>query len=108
MRLNFIVPPSAQPSPQAKRQIDRFSRFHTAHGRKPILLMGDHFSKIAFSMGDLDLIVITWASLNTQSKRQHDGFKRFRTGNRRVSLYFTVHGLPFPLPLKIAPSREGI
>jgi len=31
-----LLLPSAHPSPQRKRQIDRFSRFCTAHGRKSL------------------------------------------------------------------------
>jgi len=39
-----LVLPSAQPSPQPNRQIDRFSRFCTARGRKSIYFtMGDTF-----------------------------------------------------------------
>jgi len=33
-----LVLSSAHPSPQPKRQIDRFSRFCTAHGRKSLIL----------------------------------------------------------------------
>jgi len=34
-----LVLPSAHPSPQSKRQIDRFSRFCTAHGKKSYSLL---------------------------------------------------------------------
>jgi len=38
------VLPSAHPNPQPKRQIDRFSHFCTAHGRKSLCFtMGDPF-----------------------------------------------------------------
>ena len=43
-----LVLPSAHRSPQAKQQIDRFSRFCTAHGRKSLCFtMGAPFPKIA-------------------------------------------------------------
>jgi len=43
-----LVLPSAHPSPQPKRQINRFSCFCTAHGRKSLYFtMGNRFSKIA-------------------------------------------------------------
>jgi len=43
-----LVLPSTHPSPQPKRQIDRFSRFCTAHGRKSLYFtVGNPFPKIA-------------------------------------------------------------
>jgi len=52
-----LVLPSAFSSQQHKRQIDRFSRFSTAHGRKSLCFtIGDPFPKIAPSHGDLDPI----------------------------------------------------
>ena len=36
-----LVLPLAYPSPQPKRQIDRFSRFCTAHGKNPYTLQWD-------------------------------------------------------------------
>jgi len=50
---------SAHPSRQPKRQIDRFSRFCTAHGKKSLylIMVDDPFPlKIAPSHGDLDPI----------------------------------------------------
>jgi len=45
----------AQPSLQPKLQIDWFSHFCTAHGRKSLYFaMGDSFPKIALFMGELD------------------------------------------------------
>ena len=72
-----LVLPSAHPSPQPKRQIDRFSRFCTACHRKS-----------------------QWATLSP--KWHHDRFNCFHTGDCRVSLHFTM-GRPFPL--KIARGR---
>ena len=41
-----LVLPSAHPGPQPKRQIDRFSRFYTAHGTNSLYFtMGAPFSK---------------------------------------------------------------
>jgi len=49
-----LVLPSAYQSPQPKRQIDRFSRFCTAHGRKSVYFtMGDTLPKIAPSHGGI-------------------------------------------------------
>ena len=49
---NEFVLPAAQPSPQPKRQIDRFSRFCTHHGRKTYTLQWAlFFPKIASSHG---------------------------------------------------------
>jgi len=51
-----LVLPSAHPSPQPKQQIDRFSRFCTAHCRKSLYFtMGALFTKnFPFPWGDLD------------------------------------------------------
>ena len=52
-----LVLPLDHPSPQPKRQIDRFRRFCTAYGRKvPILYNGWLFLPTAPSNGDLDPI----------------------------------------------------
>ena len=50
--IEFVLP-LAHPSPQLKRQIDRFSRFRTAHGRKSVYFtMSAPFSQnCAFSWG---------------------------------------------------------
>jgi len=49
-----LVLPSAHPSPRPKRQIDRFSRFCTAHGRMSLYFtMGDLSPKIAPSHGEI-------------------------------------------------------
>jgi len=49
-----IVLSSTKPSPQPKRQIDRFSRFCTAHGRKSLYFtMGAPFpKKFPFTWGE--------------------------------------------------------
>jgi len=48
-----LVLPSGHPSPQSKRQIDRFSRSCISHGRKSLCLhaVGYSFPKIALSDG---------------------------------------------------------
>jgi len=44
-----LVLPSAYPSPQPKLQVDRLSRFYTAHGRKsPYFTMGAPFPQNCF------------------------------------------------------------
>jgi len=54
-----LVLPSAHPSPQPKRQVDRFSRFCTAHGVKSLYsTMVDPFPKMALLLGDLDPHII--------------------------------------------------
>jgi len=54
-----LLLPSAHPSPQSKRQIDRFSRSCTAHGRKPpMLIVGSYFPEIDPSHGELDAHLI--------------------------------------------------
>jgi len=102
-----LVLPSAHPSPQPKLQIDHFSRYCTAHGRKcPQFTMGDPFPpNCLFSWWDRDPIyfMIPWARLSPQSKLHHDLFSYFCTGDRRVSLYFTFG----TTSLKIAPSHRG-
>jgi len=84
---------SAHPSPQPKRQIDRFSHFYTAHGRKSLYFtMGGPFPQyFPFSWGSEphlthDFLGHSEPTIQTASNR----FRRFRTGDRRVSLYFTM------------------
>jgi len=93
------VLPSAHSSPQPKRQIDRFSRFCTAHGRRSLYFtMGDPFpQKCPFSWGDLDPHLIRDSLSQTEPtvQRHLDRFSCFRTGDRRVSVYSTM-GTPFP------------
>jgi len=69
---------------QHKRQIDQFSRFCTADGRKSLY----------FTMG-ARLIYDSLASPSPWPKRHHHRLSRFCTDDRRVSLYFTM-GRPFP------------
>jgi len=50
-----LMLPSAHPSPQSKREIDRFSRSCTAHGRKSLYLQwAVLFQKMPLPMGGLD------------------------------------------------------
>jgi len=89
--------PWAHSSPQPKQQIDRFSRFCTAHSRKCLYFtMGDPFPQnCPFSWGNGDPIffMIPWGRLSPQSKLHHDWFGYFRTWA--------------PLSPKIAPSHGG-
>jgi len=99
-----LVLPSSYPSPQPKRQIDRFSRFCTARGKKSLnLTVGDPFPNCPFLWGSgspSNSWFLGRVRAHVQSKRHYDRFSRFRTGDRRVSLYFTMG---YPAPLKIAP-----
>jgi len=101
-----LVLPSAHPSPQPKRQIDEFSRFCTAHGRKCLYFtMGDPYPQnCPFSLG-LRPPSISWY---LEADRAHNpnwsrSVQLFSPGDRRVSLYFTM-GRTFsssklPLPM---------
>jgi len=52
--IEFVLP-SAHPSPQSIRQIDRFNPFSTAHGRKNYILQSALLSQnLPLPMGDLD------------------------------------------------------
>ena len=97
-----IVLPSAYPSPQPKQQIDRFSRFCTAHSRKslyfiqwPLLSPNFPFTWGIWTPSN----TIPWAHPSLQPNRHLNWFSRFCTDDRRVSLYFTKGHL---FPLKIA------
>jgi len=99
------VLPSAHLSPHPKRQIDRFSRFCTAHGRKCLYFtMGDPFP-IALSRGDRDLHLFHDTLRHTEPTIQ--------TASRSVELFShrqphsvprLTMGVPFP---KSAPSHGG-
>jgi len=65
-----------------KRQIDRFSRFWTAHDRRTLYVP----PKLPLPIGICQLAI-------------------FRTDDRRMSLYFTMVR---PFPLKIAPSHGDL
>jgi len=103
--------PWAYSSPQPKQQIDRFSRFCTAHSTKCLYVtLGDPFPQnCPFSWGDGDpiFLMIPWGRLSPQSKLHHDRFGYFRTGDRRVSLYFTMGRTFFHknLPLSMVGSE---
>jgi len=114
---------SAHPSQQSKWQIDRFSHFCTAHGRKSLYFtMGDPFSpKCPFSWGiwitsnssfaqlmaecrrahwhnlvNTIELVLPLAHRSPQPKLQIDWFSHFFcTAHGRKFLHFTM-GIPFP------------
>jgi len=103
-----LVLPSAHPSPEPKRQIDRFSRFCTAHGRKCLYFtMGDPFPKnCPFPCGYRD------------PRLFHDSLRQTKP---TVQTAFTIGSAIFaevtaecpytlqcePLSPKIAPSHGG-
>jgi len=74
-----LVLPSAHSSPQPKRQINRFSRFCTAHCRKCLYFtMGDPFPpKLLLLVGDRDPHLLRdafWGRRSPQSKLHHNRF----------------------------------
>ena len=104
MRANTteLVIPSAHPSPQPKRQIDRFSHFCTAHGRLSSGIPGHVLSlnNCSFAWG-------IWASSNTASLDPPESITQTAFTDRfsrfciRVSSGMTGHALspqncPFP------------
>ena len=97
------VHPTAHLSPRPKRQIDRFSRFCTADGRKCLYFtMGTLIHQnCPFPCGDLDLLsntYIPWTYARPKPIRHIDRFSRFCTDDCRVSIYFTMVR-PFLLPI---------
>jgi len=84
--------------PQLKRQINRFSHFCTAHGRKSLyFIVGAPIPKIAIAHGDLNPHLIYDSlghSTSPQRNWHHHRFSHFCTDDRRVSIYFTTSG-PF-------------
>jgi len=100
-RIRWTCAFSSTAESTAQTEIDRFSRFCTAHGRKSLYYtMGDPFTQnCPFSSGDRDPIylIIPWSTPSPQSKLHHDRFSYFRTGDHRVSLYlYFTKVRPFP------------
>jgi len=99
-----LVHPWAHSSPQPKWQIDQFSHFCIAHGRKSryIKIGAPVPQNCPFPWVDLDPIkhMIPWTNLSPQPKWHLDWFSRFCTDSRRVSLYFSGSPLP-PLELSL-------
>ena len=95
-----LVLPSAHPSPQPKRQINRSSHFCTAHSRvslgtlappaKPNTIETVH-TGASWQMR-LNLC-FTRSTPSPQPKRQIDRFSRFGTAHGRTSLYCTMSTL---------------
>jgi len=77
-----LVHTSAHASPQPKWQIDRFSRFCTAHASKYLYFTtGAHIHLIhlncPFPWGNLDLqLMMPWAHMSPQPKWHLDAFSR--------------------------------
>jgi len=94
-----LVLPSAHPSPQPKRQINQFSCFCAARGRKSLYFtVGTPFPQnCCLSWGDLHPHQIhdSLGQSKQQSKRHHDLFSCFHTGDRTVS-YTLQFGHSFP------------
>ena len=103
------VLPSAHPSPQPKRQIDRFSRFCTAHVRNkvPILNSGLLFPpKLSLLMRDLDPNLIHY-SLGQSKPIIQTASRSVQPFSHRWPQsvpYFTMGRASFP---KISPSHMG-
>ena len=102
-----LVLPSAHSSPQPKRQIDRFSRFCTAHGRVS--------SGTLAPRGEYDwncalcgpwLIRLNLCFLRTtrvHNPKENRSAQPFCTAHSRKSLYFTMGDLS----PKVAPAHGG-
>jgi len=85
-----LVLPSAQPSPQPKRQTDPFQFLHTSRQKVPTFQWAPFSPKIAPSHGGSE----------TNPNGNHHRFSYFCTDNLKVSLYFTM-GHPFPSKLSV-------
>jgi len=98
----------AQLSPQPKLQIDRFSHFCTAHGRKSLYFaMGDHFPKIALFLGGTGPPSNSWF-LEPDRPDSPSGITIGSAVFTQVTAecpYTSQCNAPFPL--KIAPSQWG-
>jgi len=97
--------PSAHPSPQLKRHIDRFSRFCTGHCRVSLhFTIGCSFPsyKLPFPMGDLDPSnTIHWAHPSPQPKRHLIRFSCF-FGPMTAECPFTLQwDIPSPSKLPL-------
>jgi len=104
-----LVIPSAHPSPQSERQIDRFSRFCTARNRKSLYFtISNPFPQnCPFSWGILTPSK-SWL-LGPVRAHNPNGItigSASCTGDRRVSLYFTM-GAPFPKKLPLPTGVSG-
>jgi len=99
-----LVQPLAYLSPQPKRQIDRFSRFCTDHGRKSLYFtIGypiHHNCPLPWGIWTPIQHMIPWTHANQTPKGHVDRFSRFCTADCRVSLYCAMVRpfLPDPLP----------
>jgi len=96
-----LVLPLAHPSPQPKRQIDQFSRFCTAHGRKSIyftngrpFLQNCHFS---WGSGPPSNLLFLGPVRAHNPNGITIGSAVFCIDDRRVSINFTM-SRPFPRP----------
>jgi len=97
-----LVLPSVHLSPRPKQQIDRFSRFFTAHGRSPYTLEWAPLSpKLPLPIGDLKLHLThdsfgpSEPTTQTASRSVHPFLHRW---SQSVSLSFTM-GRPLPSKL---------
>jgi len=101
------VLPSSQSSPQPKQQIDRFSRFCTAHSRKSLYLtVGAPFPKIAPTIKGSGPSSNTWCLGPIQAHNRNCisiGSAVFAQTTQSVPILYNGT----PLPLKIVPSYAG-
>jgi len=98
---NELVHSLAHSSPQPKWQIDRFSHFCTAHGRKSLyFIMGAPFPKISLTHEDLDPHLTQFLG-----PIQNQNGISISSDVFAQSVPILYSGMP--LPLKIAPSHGG-
>jgi len=107
-----LVHPLAHSSPQSKRQMDRFSRFCTAYGRKCLYFtMGAPIHQncpFPFKIWTFHITHDAWAHASPQPKRHLDRFSRLCTDDRGVSLYNGLPVSPSTLPLPMLVSGPDV
>jgi len=92
--------PSAHPNPQPKRQIDRFSRFSTAHGRVSSSTVAPDDCAHWRHLANIIDLVLHSAHPSRQPKRHLERFSRFCTTDGIKSSFFLQWSTLFP---KTAP-----
>jgi len=105
-----LVLPSAHPSPQPKRQIDRFCRFCTAHDRKSLYFtMCDPFPpNCSFSWGDLDPHLIRDSLSESEPAHNPNGITISSAVFAQVTQNVPILDNGPPFTLKIVPSHAEI
>jgi len=103
-----LLLPSAHPSPQTKQQIDRFSRFCTAHGKKSLDYNRWPFpQKLPLPTGDLDPhLTDDFLGQSTPTIQTALWSVQLFSHSWLQSVPILYHGMSLS-PIKIAPSHGG-